>query len=354
MNDFSNRVHTIDFARGLSVFLIAIVHTLWMYGDLATQSDTWLGYCIHTIGKGTPIFLLVMGFSYTLSRNQSLKLSCKRALILLAAGYGMNFLKFHVPILLGIMPENFIAAYGWTTPLSWKNLLYLFGTGDILQLAGVSLLFMGVINYFSVNKWIPLFIAFCILIATPYVRGLMSGIDGLDYLLAILWSDKWDIYFAIFPWFTFILVGMFFGRWYHENQRNQKFIFSRMLSIGLITLIIGLLMCFYDYKYHFGDYFHLGQGGVIYLTGFNLIILWISYQIVSRSAHNSIFSFLYYCSERVTSIYIIQWVVICWGMSVLGYQQFGVIGILILIPIVLVITLMIQKLVDLLKNSEIL
>lgn len=352
MKTISKRVLTIDFARGLSVFLIAMVHTLWIYGDVTTQTETWLGSLIHTIGKGTPIFLIVMGFSYTLSSNQSLKLSFKRALMILAAGYGMNFLKFHVPILLGVMPENFIAAYGWAIPLSWENLVYLLGTGDILQLAGVSLLFMGLINHFSKSKYVPLVVALCMLLATPFVRGLHSGILGVDYVLDLLCSEGWNIYFAIFPWFIFILAGMFFGRWYRDIQKDQSVIFTRMLYVGVPTLLIGLILCSYDYEYHFGDYFHLGQGGVLYLTGFNLIALWMSHQIVTRTKHNIVFSFFYYCSQRVTSIYILQWVLICWGMSILGYQEFGIIGILILIPLFLTATIMIRRLFDLIKFPE--
>ena len=138
----SKRVLAIDLARGASVPFVVVIHTLWMYGTVETQENTWLGQVIHFIGKGTPMFLLAMGFSFCLSRKQDVQAIIKRGLELLAIGYGMNLFKFIVPYFLGLLPTNFIAAYGWKAPLDFGQLLYLLQTGDILQLAGISVLFM--------------------------------------------------------------------------------------------------------------------------------------------------------------------------------------------------------------------
>ncbi|WP_299252871.1 heparan-alpha-glucosaminide N-acetyltransferase domain-containing protein [uncultured Aquimarina sp.] len=338
-----NRILAIDLARGISVLLVIIVHTLWIYGDITTQSETWLGSVVHFIGKGTPMFLIAMGVSFTLSRNQSIFLSIKRAFYILGIGYLMNFLKFVLPVLLDIIPDNFIAAYGWTTPVTFDNMIYMLGTGDILQLAGVSLLFMGLINKLSKNKYIPLIIALCITLLTKEVHGFRIGIIGIDYLLDLLWGADWNVYFAVFPWFSFILIGMFFGMWYKEKNRSSNYLFRSMLIAGITLMLIGGGLCYYNFEYHFGDYFHLGPGGTLYLAGFNLVLLWIAQLLVTRVKENNIFRFLYYCSMRVTTIYIIQWVVICWGMSVFGYQQFGVTAVLLLIPFYILLTLGVQR-----------
>ncbi|TPN86862.1 heparan-alpha-glucosaminide N-acetyltransferase domain-containing protein [Aquimarina algicola] len=342
----SKRILAVDFARGVSVLMVVLVHTLWIYGSIATQSETWLGEAIHFIGKGTPMFLVAMGISFTLSRNQSAILSIKRGIYLLLAGYLMNFLKFVLPTALGTMPDNFIEAYGWTPPATFDNMVYMLLTGDILQLAGVSLLFMGIINQFGKNKYIPLLLSLVIAFTTKEIHGFRLGISGLDYVLDLMWGAGWNVYFAVFPWFSFILLGMFFGKWYNERNKDQKFVFTRMLFFGIVLMIAGGGLCYYNFEYHFGDYFHLGPGGVLYLAGFNLVLLWISHTVTSKVKSNKIFEFLFYCSKRVTTIYIIQWVIICWGMGVLGYQQFGVVGVLILIPVFLSLTLMIQKGLD--------
>ncbi|OEJ98577.1 hypothetical protein A8C32_05075 [Flavivirga aquatica] len=341
----SKRILAIDFARGVSVLMVIIVHTLWIYGDITTQSKTWLGSTIHFIGKGTPMFLIAMGVSFILSRNQSIKLSIKRAFYILGIGYFMNFLKFVFPVLIGIVPDNFIEAYGWTKPVTLNNMIYMLGTGDILQLAGFSLLFMGFINKLSKNKYVPLIIALCIVLITKEVHGFQLGITGVDYLTDILWGSGWHVYFAVFPWFSFILIGMFFGMWYKERSRSENYLFNRMLIAGIGLMLIGGGLCYSNFEYHFGDYFHLGPGGALYLAGFNLVLMRFAYFLVTRVKENNIFKFFYYCSKRVTTIYVIQWVIICWGMGVLGYQEFGVIGVLLLIPFYILLTIGIQKFV---------
>ncbi len=339
-----NRILAIDLARGVSVLMVIIVHTLWIYGDLHTQSETWLGSVIHFIGKGTPMFLIAMGVSFTLSRNQSVLLSIKRAFYILGIGYLMNFLKFVLPVLIGTVLDNFIAAYGWTTPVTLDNMIYMLGTGDILQLAGVSLLFMGIINKFSKNKYVPLVLALMIAVMTKAIHGFRLGVVGIDYILDLMWGAEWNVYFAVFPWFSFILIGMFFGMWYKERNRSDAYLFGRMLIAGIALMIIGGGLCYSNFEYHFGDYFHLGPGGTIYLAGFNLVLLWFAHLLVTRIKENRVFTFLYYCSKRVTTIYVIQWVIICWGMGFLGYQQFGVGTVLFLIPLYMLLTLGIQKL----------
>ena len=335
----TRRIPAIDFARGLSVLMVILVHTLWMYGNPVTQTETALGSVIHFIGKGTPMFLIAMGISFTLSRNQSILLSVKRAFYILAIGYLMNFLKFVLPVLLDTVPNTFIEAYGWAKPVTFEQMLYMLGTGDILQLAGVSLLMMGFIAKLSKTKYVPLAIALCIIVSTKEVRGLRVGIMGLDYLLDLFWGAEWNVYFAVFPWFSFILIGMFFGLWYKETHRSEVYMFTRMTYFGILGLIAGGGLCYYNFDYHFGDYFHLGPGGTLYLAGFNLLLFGLAYVLVTTLKENPIFRFFYYCSKRVTTLYVIQWVLICWGMNLFGYQQFGVSGVLILIPLFTALTL---------------
>lgn len=342
MTQHTNRILAIDLARGVSVIMVIIVHVLWIYGAIPVQAETWLGEVIHFIGKGTPMFLIAMGFSFILSRNQSVKLSIKRAFYIFLMGYLMNFLKFILPTWVGIMPDDFIKAYGWTPPPTWEQQLYLLKTGDILQLAGVSLLFMGIINKFSKNKYVPLVIALMIMGLTKVVHGYRVGVSSIDYVLDLLWGAEWNVYFAAFPWFSFILIGLFFGRWYKEVN-DKKLIFKNMLIYGVVFLAAGGGLSLYNFEYHFGDYFHLGPGGAVYLTGFNLILLWLSHQVVTHVKDNKLFHFFYYTSKRVTTIYVIQWTIICWGMGIFGYQKLGIVGVLLLIPVFILLTLGIQR-----------
>ena len=347
MNPTTPRLAALDFGRGLAVFLMMLVHTLWMYADKTTQSESLLGYAIHFIGKGTPSFLLIMGVSFMLSQRQSLGSALKRGVLILIFAFGMNLLKFVVPIsVFGTMPQAFIEAYGWSAPLNFSQLLYLTLTGDILQLAGVSLFLLALIRHYIRNKYLILLLAVTILSVSREVSGYRPGIEGLDYLSDLFFSASYQIYFPVFPWISFILFGMFMGIIIKEQGGNPASLYKSLPWASALTLIVGGGLCYLNFDYHFGNFFHLGPGGVIYLLGINLALLWIIQQIVKSGMTHWGIDLLYYCSERVTSMYIIQWVLICWGMGIIGFQSLDALATVAMMPVVVILSLAVQKALD--------
>ncbi|MEM7151289.1 MAG: heparan-alpha-glucosaminide N-acetyltransferase domain-containing protein [Myxococcota bacterium] len=340
------RVVAIDIGRGSAVIGMAMVHTLWMYGDIATQRDSWLGVLLHLMGKATTLFLVAMGFSYMLSRRQDLAGSIRRGLSILLLGYAMNFLKFVVPIGLGTMPDAFIAAYGWSSPLSPAQYLHLVLTGDILQLAGLALIGMGLVRRFTPSK--PALLAWAAFFAwgSHLVRGLRLGVPGVDYGLDLLWGTEFNVYFPLFPWFAPILTGMFFGAWYLEDGRDDDRLFRRMLWLGLALLPAGVVLSLLDPTTHFADFFHMGAGGMTYLVGLNLVAAWVFHRIDAPRRLPRTFGVIRYFSTRVTTMYVVQWVTICWGMGLVGYQTLGVGGVLVAIAAVLPLTVVIDRGLD--------
>jgi len=345
-----NRILAIDFGRGFSVIAMIMVHTLWIHASQDVQSDTFLGHFIHFVGRGTPVFLITMGVSFMISRNQDIKSALKRGVIILGVAYLMNFLKFLTPILVGLMPDSFIAAYGWEMPLNFEKYAYLLLTGDILQLAGVSLLILAFVRSYIKNKFIILIIAILIAFISPELRSIQSEIFGLNYITQLLWSDGYWVYFPVFPWISFILLGMFFGKWYVEMEYNQNELFKRMFIIGLVCIMAGAPLVFTNEEYHFNDFFHLGPGGVIYLAGWNFAVLSIFHWMLSATRDNFLYQSFYYCSKHVTSLYVIQWVLICWGMGVFGFQSKTEIGTMLLMPLFIGLTFVIHFLIRKIRN----
>ena len=348
MKQTTKRILELDLTKGVGVFFIPMAHTLLIYGTPETQESNWLGLVVHFFGKWAGIFIIAMGFSYALSKKNTIKSSIKRGILLLGAGYFMNFLKFIVPLFLGLIPDSFIKAYGWTQPPTFDNMVYMVLTGDILQFAGTCLLFMGIINKLveKFSKWVPIIAALLILVSLEFIRGFRLGIPGVDYIFDLLWGDQWNVYFPVFPWFGFTLVGMFFGYWYKEADKNRSFIFKKMLVAGIPAVIVGGILCYLNYDFHMRDYFHLGIGGYIYLIGFNLMSFSLAYFLVKQFNGSKVLDFFYYCSKKITSIYIIQWVVICWGMGIFGYHNQENSTVIPLMILFTVLTLFIQVIVD--------
>ncbi|MBW1294191.1 heparan-alpha-glucosaminide N-acetyltransferase domain-containing protein [Aquimarina litoralis] len=338
----NNRILAIDFGRGFSVIAMIMVHTLWIHAQQNVQSDTFLGHFIHFVGRGTPVFLITMGVSFMISRNQSIQSAIKRGILILGVAYLMNFLKFLTPILVGLMPDSFITAYGWESPLNIEKYMYLLLTGDILQLAGISLVILGFVRAYVKNKFLILGLAIVIAFLSVELRDFQSGTVGLSYITQLLWSNGYWVYFSVFPWISFILLGMFFGQWYIEMDYDQDKLFKRMFIGGIICILVGAPLVFMAEEYHFNDFFHLGPGGVIYLAGWNFAVLSIFHWLLTKTKNNSVYRTFYYCSKNVTSLYVIQWVLICWGMIFFGFQSMSELETIVLMPLFMGLTFMVH------------
>ena len=340
----NNRIHAVDFARGMSVILMIMIHTMLIYGSLHTQTKTVAGEIALWIGRGTPMFLVTMGISFVLSRRQSLTSVSKRALYILGIGYGMNFLKFIIPeYVFGGLPEAFVKAYGLTSQTLESAVFFLL-LGDILQLAGITLLIMGLINHYSKNKYVPLIIALAVIAVSKELSGFRLNIPGLNYICDLFFSNQFNVYFPVFPWSAFILIGMFLGRWYKELNEDQNRFFKKMGLMGTGFMLIGGLLNVWDAEYHFGDYYHLGPGGCTILLGINLIFLWATnFFITLTGIDNYLYKALAFCSQHVTSMYVIQWTLINWGMYVFGFWEYDAVMVIALIPMMIVLTVILQK-----------
>lgn len=334
-----NRVLAIDLARGISVILMVLVHTLLVYGDHDTRHHSSLGTVVGVLGQGAPMFLISMGISFVFSRNTTLISCTQRGLFVLGIGYLMNLLKFVVPItLFGGLPVPFVEAYQLPYGAT-SNIFFFLLLGDILQLAGFTLLLMGLIIHFTRNKYVPLVISVLIIAFSRELSGLRAGLPILDYFCDIMWGNQFNVYFPMFPWAGFILLGLFFGLWYKQEGASQIFLFNRMFWVVVGLSVAGVLLCILNYRYHFGDFYHLGPGGTFALMGITLMVLCLCHQLTKRIRQNIVFDFIFYCSKNVTAIYFVQWVLINWGMYVFGFWSHQEIGVMSLMGLFLLVSL---------------
>ncbi|MFC5045858.1 heparan-alpha-glucosaminide N-acetyltransferase domain-containing protein [Aquimarina hainanensis] len=349
-----NRILAIDFVRGFSVLAIIPVHCMLIYGS----SEAWgsfIGQIIRVMEKGTPIFLVVMGISFAFSSRNSFSTAIKRGLSILALAYSLNIIRFVIPLSIGIIPDSFVLRNRLTLGDPY-NYVYFFLLGDILQLAGLSLLLMAVINKISKNKYVILFFVLLIVSVSKELSGYRVGHPVLDYLCDLFWGNKFNIYFPVFPWVSFILIGLFFGKWYKELNQDAVKMYTWMWRIGLLFVTAGIGLCSYNYEYHFGDYYHLGPGGFVLLIGINLLVVWTGHIIVKFCKHNKFFELLYFASRNVTVFYIIQWILIYWGIALFGVSiknEYTILMIIVLVTLTTFSILYLKKIgMKYLKNQK--
>ncbi|OHX67852.1 heparan-alpha-glucosaminide N-acetyltransferase domain-containing protein [Flammeovirga pacifica] len=330
------RLQSLDFVRGMSVLMLIPLHCMMMYATADTWRHSELGQFVQILEKGTPVFLVVMGVSFVFSKRQLPEDLTLRALKVLGIGYLLNFMKFDILLVLGLFPENLLLANKLDASMLSSNMLHFFLLGDILQLAGFSLLFMALFYKPFKNKWNVLAAALIIIILSKEVSGFRIGIPILDYFLDIMWGDQYNVYFPLFPWLAFILIGRFVGMIFKEKNDVSKFQ-NTLLIYAFSFFIIGGLLCYIDYDYHFGDYYHIGAGGTLMLVGFNLFVLFMGQVITQYLPKGKYLQLINYASKNVTVFYFLQWVIIDWGMVFFGFAQLTqeIISILIIVYITL-------------------
>ncbi|WP_124534228.1 heparan-alpha-glucosaminide N-acetyltransferase domain-containing protein [Chryseobacterium sp. KBW03] len=353
MEERSKRIPALDLIKGMSVIGMIIIHTLLIYANVKSQSESAIGSFIVFLGRGTSIFLICMGITFMTSSHQSLKSALKRGVLLVFAGLFMNFMKFMIPVIFNFAPDNFIQKYGWHAPIE-QQYVYLVMLGDILQLAGMSLLFVGFIREYVKNKYVILAIGLLVALVSREVSGINLDYPVINYILDLLFSTDYPayVYFPVFPWMSFIIIGMFFGKWYLELNYNSTQLFRNMLYVGLSFIAVGAPLVFLYGKYNYNGFYHMGPGGVIYFAGWTLIFLWLINTITSKVKENGFMRVLKYCSRNLTSMYMIQWILISWGKGIFGYRQHEIGYVLVLIVLYIILTFSVQTLVDLVRKKK--
>jgi uncharacterized membrane protein len=337
------RIDAIDLARGTAVLFMPLVHSLYMYGDRAILREPSLFRSVmHAIGHEAPMFLLAMGLSFVFSRNQSPARSARRGLRLLWIGYATSAAEFIPPILVGTMPESFVEANDMKSPLRLEQYLHLIGDADILHMAGLSLLFMGLARHAIKSRYVMFGLALLIALLSGVVQGYRPGIPILDALCDLLWGREWNVYFPVVPWASSVFMGMAFGMYIQDCGGDAAPAFRWMARLGSLLAVVGGLLWWHDPALHYRDFFHMGPGGTLYLMGVTAIGFWLIHKSARFLKATWFGRFAMYCSPRVTSLYVTHWILISWGMGIVGFREHAAPTVVALSLVVLVATIAVE------------
>jgi len=321
-----NRLLPIDLARGLAVFFMIAVHTLEVFANPEVKNSAF-GQIIEFFGgpPAAPVFMTLMGFSFIYSRKSELKPRLLRGFKIFLSGYVLNILRGVIPFTLSNQLQMDVAK---PLPLEKLNEYTVLTIVDILQFAGIALMIMALILEFKINKYAILFSAFLISMLSPFLWGLTLNIPVMDQILELFWGDKPiefsfitnKIAFPVFPWLSFPLLGMFLGNTM-KNSKDQSMTFKYFGLIGILVLLIGGVISYSNMDYHFNDYYHSRQGGMLFMCGFVVFWLYINKLILDNAPMNKLFELLFKWSNGVTNIYFALWIIIIWSIAIFDINR---------------------------------
>jgi hypothetical protein len=264
-----------------------------------------------------PTFMLLMGASLAWSRRTSTRALVGRGLTLLLGGYVLNLFRGPFAIAAGqamglLGPDGKVGPYD-----AWWVLTIV----DILQLAGISLVMIAGLRRVLPQRpaaWIA--VAVGIVVVTPVFVGLRFGQPIPDAILAILWKTAPNTYYPAFAWSTFPILGVAYGMAV-RNAPNPAEEIRRWAVAGLGLAVVGAVAVWIVQPGLIDAELFWAMPIWLYPGILGLMLPWLGLSdILARRFRGSwAVRFLDITGRRVTRIYVIHWMIVAWGIAIVGY-----------------------------------
>lgn len=315
------RLWSVDFLKGLSALFMVQIHVLETWTN-QNVFDTNTGLILRFLNN-TPavvVFMVLMGYliSYTKASSEKLIL---RGLKVFFWGILLNIgLNLHHLIRLFIYPE-----YG--------NPLHAIFAVDIFALAGLSLIFLGLITMIRINPWIIAGIALVIAAVTPLVNNWTDRVMSDSFFMAYFGGTSEWSFFPVFPWLAYPVIGLSIGLLQTKNFRifsfdkgNTKKVKSVYWGLFLLLSLLSLPGFLFNLK-------DVTQIHIFYHHGFITFLWTMSFTMALFSLvslrpqwqYGFLSVWIRFIGKYLTRFYVIQWLIIG-NIATAVYQQLSLIG----------------------------
>jgi uncharacterized membrane protein len=310
------RVRAFDLAAGLAVFFMILVHVLWHWGTPATWT-TPIGEAIsYAAGPtATPVFLFLIGASLGAARRWSTRELVARGLWLFVLGYVLNLLRGVIPFTLGtaagVITEEQVAPYS-----AW----WLATTIDLHHVVGLSLIAIALLRARVEPNALWLALGGALVLIAPWARTVVVGTPLLDAPLTPFLGAAPNVYYAVIPWLLYPLTGAVFGAMM-ARAPDRTALFRRGGLAGIALLALGgALIAIQQPGFDVYTYWRQPASFAVAIMGVILVWLWLCDLVTRRGGMDRWFGFLYGWSDRVIAIYFTHWIIVGWGVGLVGFR----------------------------------
>jgi uncharacterized membrane protein len=326
------RVRAFDLARGLAVLFMIGVHVLWHWGS----PDTWttpVGSAISVLGGPTaaPTFMFLMGASLAFSSRSGFGSLAARGIWLVFLGYLLNVLRGVVPATLG-MAAGAITQEQIEPFTPW----WLLTSVDIHHMAGLSLIALAALRLRWRPGWPWLAAAGGVALAGPWLRGASFGTPLLDGPLTPVLGGAPNVYYAVVPWLVYPLAGGVFGRLVADapDAPARRRVFRRGALVGLGLCAAGaVLLVITNPLFDVATYWREPPAYIVGIFGIVLVWLAACDAITRVSWIERRLGLAYRWSARVIPMYFTHWLIVGWGIGIVGFRDLPLAAVLLAIPV---------------------
>jgi len=302
--DFQDRSWLPDQLKGMAVLWMILIHSMELF-LIPAQSGHPIARFAYFMGAvpAAPMFMILMGFFGARPGTPFLRI-LKRGFKLILWGLLLN---------LGL---NFSLIVKWMLGKVEVNILqYILGV-DILIFAGFALILLAFLSRMK----LPWFLWMALSFIPPALSsaGFLSpdalispdAVQWYHYLQAVLTGPAPWSYFPLIPWLSYVIAG------YGLYQLLLKYpdLASRSqykLYLFLPTFVIFLVGLAPSWKIavNLEQYYNHGVLFYLWALGF-LLLLAILFSNTKKWSNSFISKWIRFLGVRVTSVYVIQWLII--------------------------------------------
>lgn len=322
------RQYSFDICRAIAIILMILCHVFYTM-NYTTPATLNPAYIAHNAVRflGAQCFMFCMGLGLAYSKNTSAEYCAKRGCKLILSGYMLNFLCIVLPWM--IIGESHI--FG-----TFVNNKYLMGLCcDILQFAGLALIFVAIVKHFKWSDITTFIITLCItaigvlcndkisLVLTP--EHFYYSFVGLLIPVKNFITSEY-VCFSFCNWIIYPVTGWLFGKMLKRCLNpNKLYLYILGISLPLFLLAWGVfhlmgkniwIVLMDPVIYHQQTPLFL----IIYLD-IIMIALSLSHFISDYLVRFKIWNIIKHLSTEILTLYIVSWIAIGWFSAVLKYMH---------------------------------
>ncbi len=289
------RITTADYAKGIAVVLMIQVHSMELFIQDDVFQSNWGKVSLFLGGvPAAPLFMMIMGYFIAFRNKNNLVI---RGLKLIGLGILLNIgLNFH--LLYNIFFE------AWT----YDPWAYILGV-DILPLAGLSLITIALLKKFlGENPFYWIFPALIVSGLSYFITNIET--QSIKYVLSFIIGGTYWSYFPLIPWLAYPIIGYSIGLYLKKRKTTES---PKQIALFYAIITVGFL---YGLSYGFEvssklpTYYQHDIVFFLWAVSFAVLMVSLLYFTDKAFKENIILKYLRFLGRKVTSIYIIQWLII--------------------------------------------
>ena len=316
-SDARKRSFEIDAVKFFAVIFMICAHAYERFGAFdyeGTLPDSLYRNLVEFCGGplAAPVFMFCMGIGMVYTRHGTPSDLIRRGIRLLLTGYLLNFFRQTVPMLIAMALH---IETGFSLMGGLLNV-------DILPFAGMAFMTIGLMKKRSISSHVMCVIALLLQAVGIWATKLHIGSVTVATLLGLLLPSGEHVAFPMTLWLIYPTAGIMFGEMLKASEDRRSLYVKALIasSAFFVSYNAALIYCGYDirlsYALYEGSYYYQTLISTLWILPIVMIALSLSYLVLSSIEQTLIGRFMRYCSINLTTIYIIQWLLIGYGTGV--------------------------------------